>query len=100
MQWIIQTMWTLGTMWTMQGSAKATNEAAKEAAKEAAGQPDRIFKKFQDVSRQDNSKKDKDFGSPFKNVNTFQDASHISKEFPEFLRLLQIVMTYKLLNIF
>ena len=41
--------------------AKATKEAAKdstgEPAKEAAGLQDRLFKTFQDVSRQDNVKK-------------------------------------------
>ena len=44
---------------------KAANEAAQVAAEEAADevakQPDRLLKTFQDVSRQDNSRKVKDF---------------------------------------
>ena len=50
-------------------------------------QPDILFKKIQDVSRQDK----KNCTRPFKNVKTLQDALHIYKEF---------LMTFKTVEFF
>ena len=83
MQWIMDTGNNVDYLDNVDHLGQAQTQPMRQPKIQPKRQPDRLFKKLQDVSRQDNYKK-KDFAKPFKNVKTFQDASHISKEFQDY----------------
>ena len=67
---------------------EATKEAAVKSVNEVAGQLENLFKIFQDVSKQDDSRKDKNMST---NV---QDVSDITLQFQDFLNLIKHLKTF------
>ena len=67
---------------------EATKEADDKSANKVAGQLENLFKTFQDVSKQDDSRKDKNMS---RNV---QDVSDIPLQFQDFLSLIKHLKTF------
>ena len=68
---------------------EATKEADDKSANKVAGQLENLFKTFQDVSKQDDSRKDKNFSRNFPEFSDIQEIVDPIKTFEEFSRLLK-----------